>query len=558
MINKKKENKISKWYELAETKKSLIFIHILFSTLRVVGLITSPIFAARVTVALMSADYGSAFLNLAIELAIVVCMLVSHDQVYRNATRIFKTTYMNVQNKIYKKAYRAKTSNFKNTSKEKLLNIIGTDIDVVCNFGDTLGVRISRAFQMLVTLVIVFSTNWLVGLAILAVSVINFFVLLRLNKTIAKHKRHMYESKDKIYERFTQILSNQDLIKQYDIGPDFASNYFDKCNKYTENFSKHKISTSIKDNFFVAFYKAMIFCITCLMILLVQNNTLSLELYLIIVPYLLTSVELINELINITSTIEETAVSTNRINTVLNFTDEDFISYGNINRTETTSRLMLMNISYENNDTESVHYGKLSEINMHFEANKINIIKGKQGCGKRLIYQLISRQIEQDKGVILLNDINLLNYSKNTYHSYIFNSSGKTKFLNDSIINNFKFATNYRDKIDEICKMLNIYDYINNLEEKFDTNIYSPTISAEKFFLLGLAMALMRDSKILTIYEFPSSLSAKEIENISKILVQVSNIRTIILFTHSNSFDSVASVIYNMNDGKVVERLSNK
>jgi len=557
MKKNKQDGKIKTWFNLAETKIGLIVLHVVFSTMRVAGLIISPIFAAKVTVALMAGDFNNAWLNLGIELCIVILTLISHDQVYKNATRIFSTTYKTIQNKIYKKAYRAKSSNFKITSKEKLLNIIGTDIDVVCNFGDTLGVRISRAMQMIITLVIVFTTNWIVGIAILTVSVINFLVLLALNKKIAHHKAKLYESKDKIYESFSQILSNQPLIKQYSVGPEFAHNYFERCKGYTDNFSKHKMACSKKDNFFVAFYKTMIFLITCFMILLVKNGILTLELYLIIVPYLLTSVELINELINITSTIEETDVSTKRINTVLNFTDEEFIAFGNVELSETSSKLYLMNVSYENQDIENEHYGKIEDITMDFAINKVNVIKGKLGCGKRTIFHLVSRQIIPDSGQVLLNDINLFDYNKNAYMSYIFNAYGKPKFLNTSIIENFYLTNASKDKIEEVCKTLGILDFINSLENKFNTNIFSPQITSEKLFILGLAMAMCRDSKILNIYNPPADLSQKETKNIKNILATLSTQRTILLFTHSNVYDDFATIIYKLEKGKITEKIQN-
>jgi len=254
--------KIKSWYSLAGTKISLILLHILLTSFRVVTWIVSPIFAAKVTVALMEDNFSGAMLNLGIELGIIILGFIFWDQVYRNAGRIIRNTYRNVQGKIYKKAYRAKSSNFKTTSKEKLLNIIGTDIDVICNFGDTLGVKIGRIVQVIVTLSIVFASNWVVGLAILGVSMLNFVVLLALNKNIAKKKKKVYENKDKIYEKFSQVLSNQEIIKEFDMGPEIAQKYFERCDKYSKSVAKHKNACSLKDNYFVALYKTLIFVIS--------------------------------------------------------------------------------------------------------------------------------------------------------------------------------------------------------------------------------------------------------------------------------------------------------
>ena len=54
MRKERKDGKIRNWYRLAQTSKLLIFLHVVFGAIRVAGLITSPIFAAKVTVALVA------------------------------------------------------------------------------------------------------------------------------------------------------------------------------------------------------------------------------------------------------------------------------------------------------------------------------------------------------------------------------------------------------------------------------------------------------------------------------------------------------------------------
>ena len=554
--HKPHDNKIASWYRLAETSKWLIFVHIFWGLIRVAGLITSPIYAAKVTVSLVAGNYSTAIMYLAIELGIVFITYSAYFQVYVNAGKLFKNTYMTVQHKIYQKAYRAKDSNFKVTSKEKLLNIIGNDVDVVSNFADTLGCRISRGVQVVITIVIVFISNWAVGLAILGLSVINLFVLLKLNKNITKHRVRMYENKDKLYEQFSQILSNQPLIKQYDMGKTVAEDYFDRCEKYAKSNHKRLVASGIKENYFIVFYKFMIFLITCLMITLVQNNTLPLETYFVLVPYLLTSVELMNELINLTFSLEETDVSTKRINTVLNFTDAEFIAYGQASPTGTDSKLTLLNVSYKIKNSQ--YKGKLENVTMKFAYTKLNVIKGPAGCGKRIIFGLIARQIVPDSGILMLNEINMLEYSKSAYKSFVFNTLGKPMFLNDSIAKNFAVTGASPEKIERHCRGLGVYDYIMQLPNRFDTNIYSSEISKEKAFLINLAIASLMNSQIISIYEIPENLNSFEINEIKDTLRELVAHKTVILFTHSDIFDDIAAVTYTMENGQIASVKENQ
>lgn len=545
--------KIKSWYALAETKISLIVLHIIFTSLRVVTWIVSPIFAAKVTVALMENDFNGAMLNLAIEFGVIFIGFVCWDLVYRNAGRIIRNTYINVQSKIYKKAYRAKTSNFKTTSKEKLLNIIGTDVDVICNFGDTLGVKIGRVVQVVVTLSIVFASNVVVGFAILTVSALNFFVLLWLNKNIANKKKKVYENKDKIYERFSKVLSDQDIIKEFDMGPEVARKYFERCDKYSKSLAKHKTACSLKDNYFVGFYKFLIFIITIFMIFLVKDGTLTLVLYFTLVPYLLSSVELINEIINISASIEETDVSTKRINTILNFTDEEFVQYGNLNHYEHKNNLILMNVYYKNTDKDSIFGADLNGVDLTFNTGAFSVVKGKRLSGKRSIFNLITRKILPTSGIIMLNDINIIEYDKQTYKNEIFAAYSKPKFLDDSIIANFNIVEKDKNKICEICEAVGIKDVIENLPNGFDTNVFESGLSAIEFFLIDLAMSCLRTSGFLCVYELPNVTTQEDEEKLKKAITSVAALKSTILFTHEDLFDENASIIYKIEDGKVVE-----
>lgn len=546
--------KIKNWYVLAGTKISLILLHILFTSLRVVTWIVSPIFAAKVTVALMEDNFSGAMLNLGIELAIILIGFICWDLVYRNAGRIIRNTYKNVQSKIYKKAYRAKSSNFKTTSKEKLLNIIGTDIDVVCNFGDTLGVKIGRIVQVAVTLSIVFASNWIVGLAILGVSMLNFVVLLALNKNIANKKKKVYENKDKIYERFSQVLSNQEIIKEFDIGPEIAQKYFERCDKYSKSVAKHKNACSLKDNYFVGLYKILIFIITIFMIFLVKNGSLNLTLYFTLVPYLLSSVELINEIINISASVEETDVSTKRINTVLNFTDEEFVQYGSLKHYENKNNLTLMNVSYKNADKDSPFGAEIKDIDITFKTGAFSIVKGETGSGKRSIFNLITRRIVPTNGIILLNDINIIEFDKKTYKNEVFAAYAKPKFLDDTIMENFTVADVNKERIYEICEILGIREVIEKLPQGFETNILDSGLSSLNLFLIDLAMAYLKTSEFLCIYELPTVTNKEDEEKLKSAILNITAVKTTILFTHQNLFDNYASVIYKMQNGIVAEK----
>ena len=70
-------------------------------------------------------------------------------------------------------------------------------------------------------------------------------------------------------------------------------------------------------------------------------------------------------------------------------------------------------------------------------------------------------------------------------------------------------------------------------------------------FFLGLARAILSDCKILMVYDFPESGGQKLKDKLKSILTKRTINNTIILFTHDDAFDDIASLIYEVKNDKV-------
>ena len=71
--------------------------------------------------------------------------------------------------------------------------------------------------------------------------------------------------------------------------------------------------------------------------------------------------------------------------------------------------------------------------------------------------------------------------------------------------------------------------------------------------MLGLVRALLTNCKILMIYEVPQDAPASLRKKVKNLLTKFNIDKTIILFTHSNDYDSIADVSYTIDNGSVLE-----
>ena len=201
---------------------------------------------------------------------------------------------------------------------------------------------------------------------------------------------------------------------------------------------------------------------------------------------------------------------------------------------------------------------KISNLNLEIKKNSITGIAGKTGSGKTTIVDLISGIYEPDEGCIFLDDTkiditNLHRYRKNiSYISQnIFLASGtikeiiqfgSEKFNNDDL------------KLEIASKKAQIYDFINNLPDKFQTIIGDGGVdlsSGQKQRLL-LARFFYSDSKILILDEATNLLDFRTEDSLVNNLIKEKEDKVIIVVTHGiHNLKKFDNIIY-IEDGNVL------
>ncbi len=543
--------KIKNIYALTRPNKLYFFLHALFNALLYACKVIEPIFAAKVVTNLTVGNYKGAYLFLTLEITqVIVRNIFAHmSQIFYRKS--YDVQYMNVQNRYIDKIANASSSNFSNTPKEMLMNIVASNLYNVCNFSDIMITKLNKLVQAIVTIVIVLSTNVWIGLAIFGLSVINCFILVRLNKKLAANKKELMESKDVLNNQLSNIIDNKEVIREREDVKKLKNKYMKQCKTYCEYEGRDTMLLSYKNNMFFIFYKVAIFAITCLLIYLLSSGTMTLTLYLIVTPYLLSCTELLNEIINLTYDLEQTTVCVNRINTVLNFTEDEMIKFGKIKTNLGDKNLSIIDVKYNNNDQDNQYYGNLYNVDISFKSNSINVVRGAKNSGKRIIYYLLARKIKPTSGVIMLDNIDIYDYDQNEYRNHVFYTHTKPIFLEGSILNNLKFACKDRTKIERVCKQLGIYDYIMSLPKGFNTDINKSHIPNNYLYMINFARTVLKNSNIMLIYDVPSSLTSDQRLTIRNTLRELKEDHTIIYFTALDNMDEYADVIYTIEYGKV-------
>ncbi|GAB5418603.1 MAG: ABC transporter ATP-binding protein [Crocinitomicaceae bacterium] len=198
--------------------------------------------------------------------------------------------------------------------------------------------------------------------------------------------------------------------------------------------------------------------------------------------------------------------------------------------------------------------------NVSFILNKgetLGII-GRTGSGKSTILQLITRQIEPDSGLILIDDVPL----KEVNLSALLDATGvvpQDVFLfSDTIKNNIAFGSRAKDvseaELEEVTRLSHVYHNIQDLKDGFETLLgeRGVNLSGGQKQRISISRALIRNPQLLILDDCLSAVDTETEETILRNLNNMNQVTTLIV-SHRVSSIRNAQRIINLSDGTIVE-----
>ena len=535
-MKKTKNNIISRWWTLAQPSKKHLFGQIFYLTCFTVTLPILTIFAAKIIDYMYARNWNMAFLYLR--------WVAMHFQ-YKHYYKQYSHVRTLVSKKVYNKILSCKSDSFSEVSKEKIINIALNNMAYISEFADSIAIIIAYIIQLVFILVSVFTANVVAGLIVSALGVLNFFAYYFFNKRLGRIMLERYEKKDDMFKTYSKVIDGRQVIREFNSSQKYEQELMKDVVGFNNAYSKYYNTYSWKVNLYHAFWKIIVSAITALMLFYVSQGTLAIATYLIIVPYLTTCTEKLNTLFDNSSNIENMRVDVDRVNLILNLSDEQLVKYGELNNVSNGYSLALLDV-YVGEHMGSDY--KIVDADITFKTNAINVIKGEKLGGKRTIFNLLRRQIKPESGKVLLDNLDLYNYNEKTFKTHIDYCAAHPVFMHETILENLTLVNKDFDTIQTVCQKVGVLNEILSLPDGFNTNI--DTIkSSTLLFMLGLVRALLSNCKILMIYEMPQDTPDLVRKRILEFLSEFKIDKTVILFTHSDDFDQIAEVVYTVNKG---------
>jgi subfamily B ATP-binding cassette protein MsbA len=213
-----------------------------------------------------------------------------------------------------------------------------------------------------------------------------------------------------------------------------------------------------------------------------------------------------------------------------------------------------LSFNYPNSDKTA-----LKNINLNIKSGQTIAIVGTSGSGKTTLTNLIPRFYDYSQGKILLDGIEITEYTLETLREQIALVTQNITLFNDTVFNNIAYGSLEGIAVDDVLKAAEdayATEFINDLSQGMQTEIgeHGIQLSGGQRQRLAIARALLKNSPLLILDEATSALDTHSERYIQKALEHVMKGRTTIVIAHRLSTIENADVILVMEDGKIIER----
>jgi ATP-binding cassette, subfamily B, bacterial MsbA len=200
----------------------------------------------------------------------------------------------------------------------------------------------------------------------------------------------------------------------------------------------------------------------------------------------------------------------------------------------------------------------LEDINLTIEKGKSVAIVGSSGAGKSTLVDLVPRFHDVSKGELLIDGINIKEYSLNSIRNHMGIVTQEAILFNDSIANNIALGKEDAtpDQIEHAAMIANAHNFILQKEAGYATNIgeRGNKLSGGEKQRTTIARAVLRNPPILILDEATSSLDTESERLVQDAINRLMSSRTSIVIAHRLSTIRHADEIIVLNKGKIVER----
>lgn len=203
---------------------------------------------------------------------------------------------------------------------------------------------------------------------------------------------------------------------------------------------------------------------------------------------------------------------------------------------------------------ENPYKSVLKDINFEFNKGEILALVGTSGGGKSSIINLLMRFYDKQKGEILLNDLDISEFSIESLHDRIGLVTQNIYLFNDSFAENIAYSEEpNEEKIIKALKLANAYDFVQEMGGIYaEIKEHGKNLSGGQKQRIAIARALYKNPDLLIFDEATSALDNESEKAIIETIENLKKDRLILMIAHRLSTIENADKIAVIDQGQMI------
>ncbi|MFY0643269.1 MAG: ABC transporter ATP-binding protein [Bacteroidia bacterium] len=408
-------------------------------------------------------------------------------------------------------------------------------------------------FAIVIPILALFITSYKLTLFVIIVLPVSGFIISRLGKKLKDAAQLGQEKLGEVISQIEESLHGVKIIKAFNATKDKKSSF--------RGLNDQHFGLMVKlhrREFLASPLSEFMGSIVISVILIYSGNLILNQESALTGSFLIAYIAMFSQLIPPAKAITEAffrikkgSASLDRLNEILVHPPE--IDSGGLQNVNFEKDLSFENVSFSYGDTQV-----LNQINLSVNKGQTIALVGPSGGGKSTLVDLIPRFLQLKDGHIRIDGTDISDISLQALRSSIGVVTQEAVLFNDTVANNIKMGDYYcsGDQIIEAAKVANAHEFIQELEDGYNTNIGEKgmNLSGGQRQRLSIARAILKNPPILILDEATSALDTESEKYVQEALEKVMQGRTSLVIAHRLSTIQNADLIVVIDQGKIAEQ----
>ena len=538
-------------WRYTKSVRLMFFLYIICCFIQVGISVFVPIISAKVIVSLS---------NNALIQVLNLCVILFFTELIRNVViyfskffsqKVYRESFINVQSELGKEILKLENSCIDKNSSGVFIQRLTNDTSSIADIFNVL----NTYFTNVITDIGIFGAIFIINKKIfffVLMMVIIIYIIDKRRVTLLNERDKVFRKKNDNISGFVgEIVRGIRDIKMLNSEDNFLNELHNKVidlNQYRYLMgSANRNYSLLRGTYYDLFDMAIIF----LLVYLIYINEITIASALVIHNYMGRVTGMIGYSGMLFEKIKSFNLSAVRIFNIIDSNEFTKEKFGKRHLDVVKGDFEFDNVCFGYNDDSEV----LKNLSFKVKSRETVAFVGKSGSGKSTIFNLLCKMYDVNKGKITIDGVNINELDKDSIRGNITIISQNPYIFNLSIRDNLRLVKKdlTEDEMIEACKIACLDEFINCLDDKYDTLVGEGGISLSggQRQRLAIARALVQKTEIIL---FDEATSALDNETQKKIQNAISNLHddyTIMIVAHRLSTILNSDRILFLNNGHI-------